>query len=113
MFLSQGNINDCTVAIKLLTGINLDGSVVLGDKAYGTTDIRSFITSSGATYCIPPRENAKEPWECDFFHYKERHLVECFFNQLKQFRSIATRYDKLARNFLSFVFLAASTILLK
>ncbi|MDR1531773.1 MAG: transposase, partial [Clostridiales bacterium] len=57
--------------------------------------------------------NAAEPWECDFHQYKERHLVECFFNKLKQFRRVATRYDKLSRNFLSFVFLASAMILLK
>lgn len=89
------------------------GSVVLGDKAYGTLEIREYIESQGATYCIPPKTNITNPWECDFHHYKERHVVECFFNKLKQYRGIATRYDKLSRNFLSFVLLASSMILLK
>jgi len=111
--LSQGNTHDCTMAIKVLSGLNLEGSVVLGDKAYGSAAIRSFITSEGASYCIPPQENISDPWNCDFFLYKERHVVECFFNLLKHFRGIATRYDKLARNFLSFVFLAASVIILR
>ena len=85
----------------------------MGDKAYGTKDIRSYIESQGGTYCIPPKENAKEPWECDYYQYKERHLVEVFFNKLKQFRRVATRYEKLSRNFFSFVLLASVTILLK
>lgn len=89
------------------------GSVVMGDKAYGTTKIREYIEASGGTYCIPPKTNAAQPWDCDFYQYKERHLVECFFNKLKQFRRVATRYDKLSRNFLSFALLAASMILLK
>jgi len=112
-YLTPGNINDCTAAIDTLSGVSLAGSVVLGDKAYGTVEIRAYIESQGATYCIPPKSNAAEPWECDFHHYKERHVVECFFNKLKQFRGIATRYDKLSSRFLSFVFLASSIILLK
>jgi transposase len=85
----------------------------MGDKAYGSASIREFIESNGGSHCIPPKDNAKEPWGCDFYQYKERHLVECFFNKLKQFRRIATRYEKLSRNFLSFALLASSIILLK
>lgn len=93
--------------------MTLSGSVVLGDKAYGTTEIREYIDSQGATYCIPPKSNAQEPWDCDYHHYKERHVVECFFNKLKQFRRIATRYDKLSQSFLSFAYVASIMILLK
>lgn len=85
----------------------------MGDKAYGTVDIRNYVESRGGTYCIPPKENAVNPWECDYYQYKERHLVEVFFNKLKQFRRVATRYEKLSRNFFSFVLLAASMILVK
>ncbi|SCW71354.1 Transposase DDE domain-containing protein, partial [Paenibacillus tianmuensis] len=107
------NIHDCTVAVEVLSGVTLSGSVVLADKAYGTHDIRTYIESQDATFCIPPKSNTANPWECDFYQYKERHVVECFFNKLKQFRGIATRYDKLSRNFLSFAFLASAMILLK
>ena len=113
LHLTPGNIPDCTVAVETLSGIPITGSVILGDKAYGTVEIRSYIESRDASYCIPPKSNAIEPWEYDFHHYKERHVVECFFNKLKQFRAIATRYDKLSINFLSFVFLASTMILLK
>ena len=94
--LSAGNVNDSTVAIDVLSHIELSGSNVLGDKAYGIVAIRKYITSRGATYTIPPKSNTVTPWECDFHVYKERHLIECFFNKLKHFRRIATRYDKLA-----------------
>jgi len=113
LYLSPGNVNDCAVAVDVLSGVTLSGSVVMGDKAYGTLEIREYIESQGATYCIPPKSNTIDPWECDFYHYKERHVVECFFNKLKQFRGIATRYDKLSRNFLSFALLASAMILLK
>ena len=59
---------------------------------------------------IPPKSNAKEPWEVDYFLYKEWHLVECFFQKLKWFRRVATRYDKLDRSFLAFVYMAAIMI---
>ena len=85
----------------------------MGDKAYGSASIREYIETNGGSYCIPPKDKAKEPWECDFYQYKERHLVECFFNKLKQFRRVATRYEKLSRRFLSFILLASSMILLK
>ena len=113
LFLTPGNVNDCAVAVEILGSVTLSGSIVLGDKAYGTTDIRAFVESQGASYCIPPKSNTSEPWECDYHHYKERHVVECFFNKLKQFRHIASRYDKLSRCFLSFALLASIMILLK
>jgi transposase len=111
--LTPGNVNDNTVAIGLLDGLEISGSVILGDKAYGSKDIRKYITSQGATYCIPPKSNTVEPWDCDYHQYKERHLIECFFNKLKHFRRIATRYEKLSKRFLSFVLLASSMILLR
>jgi len=113
LFLTPGNINDCAVAVKLLSGVSLSGSTVLGDKAYGTNEIREYIESQDASYCIPPKSNTANPWECDYYHYKERHVIECFFNKLKQYRRIATRYEKLSRNFLSFVLLASAMILVK
>ena len=111
--LSAGNVNDSTVAIDVLSHVKLSGSNVLGDKAYGTVAIRDYITSKEATYTIPPKTNALNPWKCDFYVYKERHLVECFFNKLKQFRRIATRYDKLASSFMAFIYIASILILSK
>jgi transposase len=108
-----GNTNDCKVAIDLLGKVDITGSIVMGDKAYGSVDIRSFIESRGAAYAIPPKDNNPDPWECDWRQYKERHLVECFFNKLKQFRRVATRYEKLSSRFKSFVYLACVMILLK
>jgi ATP phosphoribosyltransferase len=70
------------------------------------------LTQRGITPVIPPKANRKTKRACDFVLYCERNLVERFFNQLKHFRAIATRYDKLARNFLAGVQLAAAMILL-
>ena len=74
---------------------------------------RSSTPSAGEiTPVIPPRANRATKRACDFALYCERNLVERFFNQLKHFRAIATRYDKLARNFLAGAQLAAAIILL-
>jgi len=108
-----GHTFDSTVAIDVLSGVDISGSIVMGDKAYGAQDIRNYITEKGGTYAIPPKSNTLEPWECDWWQYKERHLVECFFNKLKHFRRVATRYEKLVCRFKTFVHLACVMILLK
>ncbi len=113
LYLTPGQVNDCTAALDVLSEVTLSGSIVMGDKAYGTHAIREYIETNGGSYCIPPKTNTKEPWEFDCHQYKERHLVECFFNKMKQFRRVATRYDKLSLTFLSFAFLASVIILLK
>lgn len=74
--------------MPLMEGFDLAGTAVLGDKAYGTVEILNYIRSNGGTVVIPPKSNTVDPWECDFYHYKERHLVECFFNKLKHFRRV-------------------------
>ena len=111
--LSPGNDHDSSHAIALLSKTELSGSNVLGDKAYGAKAIRDFITEHGASYDIPPQSNVKEPWEYDKHTYKERHLVECFFQKLKWFRRVATRYDKSDASFLAFVLIVAIVILLR
>ena len=88
-------------------------NTILADKAYGTNEILDYIQQQDGDYAIPPKSNTRNPWRCDWALYKERHLVECFFLKLKQFRRVATRYDKLASSFLAFVYLASIAILLK
>ena len=111
--LSSGNDHDSTHAVSLLSQIDIEGSNILGDKAYGAKAIRNYIDSHNAAYTIPPRSDINDPWPVDWHTYKERHLVECFFQKLKWFRRIFTRYDKLDSSFLAFVHIAAIAILLK
>ena len=103
--LTGGNIFDASVAVDLLSEVKISRSNILGDKAYGTKSIRTYITEQRASYTIPPKSNVIEPWFCDFHTYKERHLIECFFNKLKVFRRVATRYDKLAVSFLASIWI--------
>ncbi len=92
--LSPGNEHDSTHAVPLLSQINIEGSNILGDKAYGAKVIRNYVESQNATYTIPPKSDVIDPWPVDWYTYKERHLVECFFQKLKWFRRIFTRYDE-------------------
>ena len=110
--LSAGNDHDSVHAVELLKKVEISGSNVLADRAYGAKAIRTYILEQGASYVIPPQSNISEPWPVDWWLYKERHLVECFFQKLKWFRRIATRYDKLDASFLAFVYLASIAILL-
>jgi len=106
--LTGGNEADCTQALPLLEGI--PAGAVLGDKGYDTDAIVSAITEAGSTAVIPPRTMRKEPRDCDYALYKERNLVERFFNRIKHFRAIATRYAKRARNFKAFLYLVATLV---
>jgi transposase len=113
LIFTGGEVHDSKEAIHLLEGFDISKSAILGDKAYGIPEILEYIRSNGAEVVIPPKSNLKNPWECDFPHYKERHVVECFFNKLKNYRHIATRYDKLISVFKAFAYLACIMILLK
>ncbi len=111
--LSSVRDHDSVHAVPLLQQVDIEGSNILGDKAYGAKAIRDYITSQNAAYTIPPKDSAADPWSVDWHTYKERHLVECFFQKLKWFRRIFTRYDKLDSSFLAFVYIGAISILLK
>jgi len=84
---------------------------LLADKGYDAGYIRDAI--GGAEAVIPPRSMRKTPIEYDKELYKQRNLVERMFNKLKHFRRLATRYDKLAIAYLSFVHIAAIFLWIK
>ena len=101
------------MAVELLSRLDLTDSNVLADKAYGTNQILNYIQSADGEYTIPPKSNTVRPWLCDWHIYKDRHVIECFFQKLKWFRRIATSYDKRDDVFLAGIFLASALILLK
>jgi putative transposase len=108
--LTPGQTNDLACAEPLISAAN--PGALLGDKAYDAAPVIDTLTRRGITPVIPPKANRKIKRDCDFALYCERNLVERFFNKLKHFRAVATRYDKLARNFLAGVQLASVLILL-
>jgi transposase len=113
LLLSAGNEADISNAPSLLCTLSIEGSVINADKGYDSQPFVDWLISIGALPNIPSRHTNKVQRECDWWMYKERHLVECFWEKIKQFRRVATRYDKLAASFLGFVFLASILVLLK
>jgi transposase len=110
--LTSGQVHDAPAAYKLLDRLNT-GTVVLADKAYDADGIRNLIKAQGASPNIPAKFNRKfKPCFSERL-YRERNLIERFFSKLKHFRRIATRYDKLAENFLAMVQLASMRLWLR
>lgn len=107
--LTPGQASDLDGADQLLPDVV--APTVLADKGYDADErVIEPLQARGKTAVIPPRRNRKSLREYDLELYKARHLIENFFAKLKQYRAIATRYDKRARNFLGAIYLAASVI---
>jgi transposase len=108
-FLTGGQAHDLVGADHLLPTMAAD--TLLADKAFDADDrVLDPLAAAGKTPVIPPKANRIKLRDYDKELYKARHLIENFFAKLKQFRAIATRYDKLARNFLAGIRLAATAI---
>ena len=108
--LTGGQIHDSEAVGALLNGIKLKGKTILADKAYSCEQIRIFLAEQGGVACIPDKANFKIKHDFDSELYKQRNIVERFFQRIKNYRHISTRYDKLAFCFEKFVLLAASVI---
>lgn len=111
LLFGPGQRNDITKAHELIEGF--EPEAVIADKGYDADHLREAVLAREAEPIIPPKSNRKNPPDYDRTLYKERNLVERFFNKLKQFRRVATRYDKLLANYRGFVMLAAIAILLR
>jgi transposase len=108
--LSAGNINDMTMAAGLLEQASGRFDRLIADRGYDTNAIRSAIASQGAEVVIPSTTSRRAPIPYDRDAYKARNLIERLWCRLKDWRRIATRYDKLARNFLAAALIAATII---
>jgi transposase len=108
--LTPGQASDLICAEPLLE--DADPGALIADKAYDADALIGTLTNRQITSVIPSHPRRASPLPCDFVLYCERNLIERFFNKLKHFRAIATRYDKLATNFLAGLHLASAIILL-
>jgi transposase len=104
--LTPGEAHDNRLAEKLLSRLKF-GSMLLADRGYDTDWIREFARKKGAWANIPPKSKRKDPICFSPYLCRDRNRVEQFFNRIKQCRRVATRYDKLAANYLAFVQLAS------
>ena len=108
MSLTPGQAADITEAGPLLE--NVQPEALLADKGYDSDALVETLDQRGIEPVIPPKANRKNPRKTDFALYRERNLVERFFNKIKHYRAIATRYDKLASTFLAGVLLVCVVI---
>jgi len=107
--LTPGQTCDLDGADILLNELTAD--TLVADKGYHADErVIERLQHQGKTAVIPPKRNRTHPREYDRDLYKARHLIENFFATLKQYRAIATRYDKRAKNFLGAIYLAATVI---
>ena len=106
--LTGGEVHDIVPAPEMIADIQAD--FILTDKAYDSDKFISLVESQGAQIVCPPKRNRKNQRTYDRHLYKERHLVECFFAKIKKYRRVATRYEKLARNYKAAVLIAACMI---
>jgi len=106
MILTGGQRHDAPQAPALLEGMK--SPYVIADKGYDSRRILDLIREQGAVAVIPPRKNRKEQREYDRELYKRRNVIERAINRLKDYRRIATRYDRKAIYYLSFLHLAAA-----
>ena len=111
MLLTAAQESDIAQAEALLA--DHEPAVVIADKGYDKKALVEEIESRGAEAVIPTQKNRAEQREVDPHLYRERNLCERFWSKVKQYRRVATRYEKKAANFLAFVKVAAIMVMLK
>ena len=111
IILTAGQRGDAPQALALLGDDRPEA--VLADAAYDSDRFRQAVAEAGAVAVIPDNPSRATKHLLDKALYRERHLVECCFSRLKQFRRVATRYEKTAQNYLAFVTLAATILWLR
>ena len=109
LMLTPGQAHDVRIGPALIKGENT--GAVIADKAYDSDEFLVLIAQIGAKAVIPPKANRVEQRAYDKNLYADRNKVERFYNKAKQYRRLATRYEKTARNYLAFWLVAASVIL--
>nr|WP_234832342.1 IS5 family transposase [Rhodopseudomonas palustris] len=107
--LSQGQSSDKTIAPMLIEALRPGGELI-ADRGYDAKPLVKLVRNRGGRAHIPTCRDRKVQRSVDPVVYRQRNLVERFFNKLKHFRRVATRYDKTARNFLAAVLLAATRL---
>jgi transposase len=109
ILLTGGQAHDCPPAQRLIRRTK-PAAKLLGDAAYDSAQLRQWLDDRGTKPVVPNRANRLQPFSFNKTTYKKRHRIENAFGRLKDFRRVFTRYDRLARNFLASVCLAAAIV---
>ena len=109
--LTAGQRHDIIKAYDMI--VDLDFDRIIADRSYSAQDFLNQIIASEMEPVIPPKRNVREPQTYDAWLYRERHLIECFIGKIKHFRRVFSRFDKLAKRYLSFLHLASTLIWLR
>jgi transposase len=107
--LTPGNLADISMAIPLLQGIAPPRRLI-ADKAYDADKLRNWLTARRIKAVIPSNATRRTPYPLDRAAYRRRNVIERMFGKLKNWRRIATRYDRLARNYLAAIALVAIVV---
>ncbi len=109
--LTSGEVSDHRQANNLINGLVFE--TLIADKGYDSEEFVKTVRESGAAVVVPARSNKKLRRQYDRHLYRERHLIECFIGKIKHYRRIFTRFEKLSKNYLSFIHLVSSVIWLR
>lgn len=109
LLLTPGNVHDCKVAQQCIEALPPSADLV-ADKGYDSQALREWLEQRGTRPVIPPRKNRKVQFDYDKTIYKQRNVIERMFCRLKDWRRIATRFDRNVKNFMGAVALAATVI---
>lgn len=111
--LTEGQASDIGQAEALLQLTPAGAVALLGDKGYDSDTFIQAIQDREMEAVIPSRNSRLAPRDCDWFVYKERHLIECFFGKIKHYRRVFSRFEKRARNYMGFIRFVAALIWLR
>ena len=109
LLLTEGQVSDYRGAAAVLPALP-DADVLIADRGYDSDWFREALRERDIAPCIPGRKNRKQPIDYDIELYKQRNRIERMFGRLKDWRRIATRYDRCAHTFMSAICIAATVI---
>ncbi len=111
LLLTAGQRHDSPQATALIE--DFKPQVLIADKGYDSDALLESVTAKGIEAVIPPRNNRTEMRQYDHHLYRERHLIECFINKIKQYRRVFSRFEKLSKNYLGFLSFVSALVWLR
>jgi transposase len=111
LLLTAGRRHDGPQAAALIEGY--EPQVLIADKGYDSGPLIETVKAGGIEAVIPPKKNRLTQREYDRHLYRERHLIECFINKIKQYRRVFSRFEKLSKNYLGFLSFVSALVWLR